>query len=120
MAKDMVLRLLGSHRTSISLGELAELKKLFKVSIASLVVRCSQLGVLTKAAYGRLWAQIKGLGWNGPASTEPYALPPEVPLRMERMCMRAVAEGAISEAKAAELLSISVRELDRRLMGKVA
>jgi len=120
MAKDMMLRLLGSHRTSISLGELAELKKIFKVSIASLVVRCSQLGVLSKAAYGRLWAQIRGLGWNGPASTEPSRLPPEVPQRMERMCMRAVAEGAISEAKAAELLNISVRELDRRLMGQAA
>lgn len=120
MAKDMVLRLLGTHRTSISLGELAEVKKIFKVSVASLVVRCSQLGVLTRAAYGRLWAQIRGLGWNGPASSEPYALPAEVPLRMERMCMRAVAEGAISEAKAAELLNISVRELDRRLMGQGA
>ena len=120
MAKDMMVRLLGAHRTSISLGELAELKKLFKVSIASLVVRCSQLGVLTKAAYGRLWGQIRGLGWNGPASTEPNRLPPEVPQRMERMCLRAVAEGAVSEAKAAELLNISVRELDRRLMGQAA
>lgn len=120
MAKDMMFRLVGSHRTSISLGELAELKKLFKVSIASLVVRCSQLGMLTKAAYGRLWAQIRGLGWNGPASTEPNSLPAEVPQRMERMCMRGVAEGAISEAKAAELLNISVRELDRRLMGQAA
>ena len=118
MAKDTVLRLLGSHRTSISLGELAELKKIFKVSIASLAVRCSQLGVLTKAAYGRLWAQIRGLGWNGPASSEPNSLPAEVPLRMERMCLRAVAEGAISEAKAADLLNISVRELDRRLTGQ--
>jgi len=54
IGQDMVLRLLGQHRTSISLGELAELKKIFKVSVASLVVRCSQLGVLTKAAYGRL------------------------------------------------------------------
>lgn len=120
MAKDMVLRLLGSHRTSISLGELTELKKIFKVSVASLVVRCSQLGVLTKAAYGRLWTQIRDLGWNGPASTEPHSLPAEVPQRMERMCLRAVAEGAISEARAAELLNISVRELDRRLMGQVA
>jgi len=120
MAKDMVLRLLGQHRTSISLGELAELKKIFKVSIASLVVRCSQLGVLTKAAYGRLWAQIRGLGWNGPASREPHPLPAEVPQRMERMCLRAVAESAISEAKAAELLNISVRELDRRLAGQFA
>ena len=115
MASAMMLQLLGNHRTSISIGELAELKKLFKVSIASLVVRCSQLDVLSKAAYGRLWAHIRGLGWNGPASTEPSAFPPEVPQRMERMCMRAVTEGAISEARAAELLNISVREFDRRL-----
>lgn len=120
MAKDMVLRLLGPHRTSISIGELVELKKIFKVSIASLVVRCAQLGILTKAAYGRLWAHIKDLGWNSQASTEPNPLPAEVPQRMERLCLRAVAEGAISEARAAELLNISVRELDHRLMGQVA
>ena len=118
MAKEMMLRLLGSHRTSISLGELVELKKVFKVSIASLAVRCSQVGVLSKAAYGQLWSQIKGLGWNKPGSSEPNPLEPELPQRMERMCMRAVAEGAISEARAAELLSVSVRVLNRRLMGK--
>ncbi|MDG0857491.1 helix-turn-helix domain-containing protein [Roseateles puraquae] len=120
MAKDMVLRLLGAHRTSVSIGELAELKKLFKVSIASLVVRCSQLGILSKAAYGRLWAQIRDMGWNSQASSEPCTLQPEVPQRMERLCLRAVSEGAISEARAAELLNISVRELDRRLSGQFA
>ena len=120
MAKEMVLRLLGPHRTSISIGELAELKKIFKVSIASLVVRCAQVGIVTKAAYGRLWAQIKNLGWNSQASSEPGLLPSEVPQRMERLCLRAVAEGAISESRAAELLNISVRELDRRLMGQAA
>jgi hypothetical protein len=35
---------------------------------------------------------------------------------MERMCLRAVAENIISESRAAELLNISVRELDRRMM----
>ena len=120
MAKEMLVRLLGSHRTSISLGELVELKKLFRVSIASLVVRCSQLGVVPRALYGRIWGQIRALGWNGPQSTEPQLLEPEVPQRMERMCLRAVAEGAISEAKAAELMGISVRELDRRLTPKGA
>jgi hypothetical protein len=39
---------------------------------------------------------------------------------MERLCLRAVAEEAISEPRAAELLGISVRELDRRLMGQIA
>ncbi|PIF75501.1 Zn-dependent peptidase ImmA (M78 family) [Variovorax sp. 54] len=118
MAQDMMHRLLGAHRTSISLGELVELKKLFKVSVAALVVRCAQLGVLPKGAYGRLWGQIRALGWNGPDSNEPNKFPPEVPQRMERMCLRAVAENALSESKAAELLKISVRELDRRLMAQ--
>ncbi|MDO9436739.1 XRE family transcriptional regulator [Hydrogenophaga sp.] len=120
MTKEMLRSLLGPHRTSISMGELAELKKLFKVSIASLVVRCAQLEIVTKAVYGRLWGEIKSLGWNTQASDEPGTLAPDVPQRMERLCLRAVAEGAISEAKAAELLHISVRELDRRLMGQVA
>lgn len=120
MAKDMVIHLLGGHRKSISLGELAELKKLFKVSIASLVVRCAQLGVISKAVYGKLFAQIRALGWNGPQSSEPFRFDPEVPQRMERLCLRAVAEGAISEPKAAELLRISVRELEKRLMAQFA
>lgn len=120
MAGATVGRYLGTHRTSISLGELAELKKVFKVSIASLVVRCSQLGIVSKAAYGRLWADIKRLGWNHPDSSEPYSFEPEVPQRMERLCLRAVAEGAVSEPKAAELLRVSVRELDRRLMAQAA
>ena len=120
VAKDMLFRVLGTHRKSISLGELAELKKLFKVSVAALVVRCSHLGVLSKAAAGRLWAQISRRGWNGPASSEPYGFPAEVPQRMERLGFRAVAEGAISEPKAAELLNISVRQLDLRLAGQPA
>jgi Zn-dependent peptidase ImmA (M78 family)/DNA-binding XRE family transcriptional regulator len=118
MAKEMVHRLLGEHRKSISLGELAELKKVFKVSIAALVVRCSQLGVIAKATYGRLWAQVNALGWNSPTSNEPYPFDPEVPQRMERMCLRAVSENAISESRAAELLNISIRDLDRRLMAQ--
>lgn len=117
MPSESMFRLLGRNRTSISLGELAEVKKVFKVSVASLVVRCSQLDIMSKAAYGRLWAQIRSLGWNSPASNEPYRFPPEVPQRMERICLRAVAEEAISDARGAELLNVSVRELDRRLMG---
>ncbi|MDE2465702.1 MAG: transcriptional regulator, partial [Alphaproteobacteria bacterium] len=120
MARAMMERLLGRHRKSISLGELAELKKLFQVSIASLVVRCSQLGIITKATYSKLWGQIKALGWNTFKSNEPFKLDPERPQRMERLCLRAVAEGAISEPKAAELLKVSVRELDKRLMAQFA
>lgn len=117
MAKEMMFRFLGESRTSISVGELAELKKIFKVSIAALIVRCRQLNIVSKATYGRMWGHIKDLGWNSSSSSEPNLLPAEVPQRMERMCLRAVAEGAISESRAAELLQIGVRDLDARLSG---
>lgn len=39
----------------------------------------------------------------------------EGPRRFERLCFRALAEGAVSEAKAAELLGISVHDLNRRM-----
>lgn len=118
MAKEMMYRLLGTNRTSISLGELAELKKIFKVSIAALAVRCGQLGVLTKAAYYRLWGEIKALGWNTSKSNEPNKFEPEKPQRMERLSLWAIAEGMISKSKAAELLQISVRKLDHLLMAQ--
>jgi len=120
MAKDMMHSLLGKHRTSISLGELVELKRLFRVSIASLIVRCAQLAIIPKATYGRMFAEIKALGWNGPASSEPDRLDPEEPQRMERICLRAVAEDAISLSRGAELLNISVRQLDSILKAKGA
>ena len=42
-------------------------------------------------------------------------MPGEEPQRFERLCFRALAEGAISEAKAAELLETSVHELNQRM-----
>lgn len=116
MAKEMMKRLLGGSRTFISLGELAELQRLFKVSIACLVVRCSQLEILSKASYGKLWGHIRALGLNSPGAKEPNDLPPERPQRMERLCLRAVAEDSLSEAKAAELLHMTVRDLNRLMV----
>ena len=46
---------------------------------------------------------------------EPNPLPCERPQRFERLCIRALSEGVISEAKASELLGTTVRELVRRL-----
>ncbi len=120
MAKEMLLKLLGGYRNAISLGELVELKKIFKVSIACIAVRCSQVGAISKAVYGRLFGHIKAMGWNELGSSEPGQLEPELPQRMERLCLRAISEGAISLSKAAELLKISVGEIDRRLLAHAA
>ncbi len=42
----------------------------------------------------------------------------ETPKRFERLCLQALTEGAISEPKAAELLGVSVHDLDRRIRGQ--
>jgi Zn-dependent peptidase ImmA (M78 family)/transcriptional regulator with XRE-family HTH domain len=115
MTQELLRKLLGSNRHAIAMGELLSLKKFFKVSIAALVVRCGQLGILTKAAYGRMFGWLKANGLADVGAAEPHPLPKETPMRMKRLCLRGVAEGAISESKAMELLGISRRALDQEL-----
>jgi len=113
--RETLVEKVGKHRSTLTLGELVELKRYFRVSLQVLVVRCAQLGIIPRAEYGRAWAMLKGHGYLDPPWPEPEKLPAEVPRRLERLCFRAVAEGALSESKAAEILQISVRTLDRRL-----
>ena len=54
-------------------------------------------------------------GWRQPPYQEPFSSKGVEPKRFERLTFRALAEAAISESKAAELLGMSVRELNRRM-----
>ena len=52
------------------------------------------------------------------ASYEEYgAMAGERPSRFGRLCLRALAEGAISESKAAELLGIGIADVDNYMRG---
>ena len=106
----------GKHRTSVGWDELFELKRLFGVSVQALTYRCKDLGIFSQALFRRLFDEFKQRGWREPPYEEPFVIREgEKPRRFKRLCLRAVAEGAISEPKAAELLGISVRELNRRM-----
>jgi Zn-dependent peptidase ImmA (M78 family)/DNA-binding XRE family transcriptional regulator len=115
MPLEALWREIGKHRTVISLGELFRLKELFGASFQAIVYRCHDLGIVSGAAYRQMFQVFNEKGWRKPPYQEPGAIPPEAeqPRRMERLCFRALAEGAISEAKAAEILGISVRSLTR-------
>ena len=113
--REMMIERLGAARKSISLGELIEQKKFFKMSCASIAMRSQQLEILNKTDAGKLWGFMRSRGLVGKGAHEPEQLAPESPSRMLQLCFRAVSEGAVSEAKAAEILGISVRELDARL-----
>ena len=117
MPAEALWREIGKRRTTISLGELSRLKELFGASLQAITYRCKDLGILSDAGFRQLFGLFTQQGWRKEPYEEPGAIPParELPRRMERLCFRALAEGLISEAKGAEILGISVRELSRRM-----
>jgi len=115
MPAEILWREVGKHRESLSIGELLELKALFKASIQAITYRLKDLEIIGEPLFKRLFEEFVRRGWRKPPYAEPGAIEPEKPERFTRLCYRAVSEGAISEAKAAELLGVSVRELNRRL-----
>lgn len=107
----------GAHRSTISLAELLALKQRFGVSLQALAFRCRDLGIIERPVFSKLFQIFTQRGWRRPPYEEPGKIDPayEEPRRFERLCYRALAEGAIGEPRAAELLGLSVRELCERL-----
>ena len=110
----------GRHRTSIGLGELVDLKTLFGVSAQAIASRCKELGIIGRPEHAGVMIDIRRRGWCNPPFNEPGRLAAERSSRFERLCFRALAEDVISESKAAELLDISVWQLDERMAGATA
>jgi len=115
MPAEVLWSKVGKHRSSIGWSELFALKDLFGASVQAIAYRCADLGIFSAALSQRLFREFSRLGFRTPPDYEPNHLKEEEPRRFERLCYRALAEGALSEAKAAELLGITVIELNRRM-----
>jgi Zn-dependent peptidase ImmA (M78 family)/DNA-binding XRE family transcriptional regulator len=110
----------GKSRSSISLGELIELKKIYGVSVQAIAFRCRDLGIISKSLMGKLFGLFTVKGYRKWPYEEPESMKPEIemPKRFERLCYRALSEGVASEARVAEFLGIPVRDLRDRVTGK--
>jgi Zn-dependent peptidase ImmA (M78 family) len=115
MPAELLWAEVGRHRRALAIGELLELKKLFGVSAQAIAYRCKELGIIGPGAYRTLFQAFARLGWRSPPYPEPNPLPPEKPHRFRRLCFRAAAEGLASEVKVAELLRVTLRQLDREM-----
>ena len=117
MPADVVRAEVGAHRSSISIGELVALKRRFGVSVQAIAFRCKDLGIIDAKAFSDLYREFKRRGWRDPPFEEPAVMQAdeEEPKRFERLCLRALAENVIGESRAAEMLGISMRDLDARL-----
>lgn len=112
--EDELIREVGRRRLDFGFGELVEIKKIFGVSAAVLVMRMRDLGIIGEATVTRIFRGI-GRSWR---TQEPCPLAQsEPPKRFRRLCLRALAEDAISESKAAELLGMRVSDIERVMVG---
>lgn len=99
---EAVVRELGPHRQGLSLEELHSLKLKYGLSMQAWIYRAKDLGIISKHTASRLFQRFQNEGWH---KEEPYSqLPPEETKRMERLVLRSVAEGIVSESRGAELL----------------
>src|ERR1051326_6296818 len=98
----------GSRRRSIPARELFQLKQLFGVSAQAVAYRCKDLGIISQPTVAGIFKLFGAKGWR---RDEPNPIAKEEPSRFERLCIRGLAEGVISEAKASELLQKTVREV---------
>lgn len=117
MPAEAIWHEIGKHRTSISLVELQALKEIFGASFQAIAYRCKDLGIFNQSLFRELFQTFARKGWRSPPFEEFGALAPELeePKRFQRLCYRAIAENVVSEAKGAELLGLSVHELNRMM-----
>ena len=120
MPQQHLLREVGKHRNALGYRELIDLKRLYRVSGAALLVRLQQLDVISQSVLVYAFQTI-GRGWR---TQEPEELEPpdqrgkrEGALRFERLCYRGLAEGLISMGKGTELLRIPIPEVEAGLKG---
>ena len=106
---------IGKHRRTLKIGELLCLKPFFGVSVQALAYRCKDLGIINAATFQNLFALFAKNGWRSPPYEEPSPIAQEKPCRFDRLCYRAVSEGAISIVQGAELMNVTVQELRNRM-----
>ena len=108
MPRAVLLREVGATRHAISPRELFQLKHVLGISAQAIAYRCKDLGIINQRTLSSIFKLFNAKGWR---TSEPLPLPGERPSRFERLCIRALAEDVISEAKASELLQKTAREV---------
>ena len=93
---------LGEHRRNLNWHELHLLKHTYGVSMQAWIYRARDLDIISEYTARQLWIHFRSQGWH---KREPGdQIPQEIPGRMKRLVLRALAEDVISESRAAELL----------------
>ncbi len=118
--RDHLLRKIGRRRKAFGYQELIQMKRLYGVSAAMLLVRLKQADVINQSTLAYAF-QTFASNWRK-FEPEPLEIAGEegkheIPQRFERLCYWACAEKIIDEGKACELLQVSLAEIEQKLKG---
>ncbi len=116
--KDHLVLEVGIRRNALAFKEFMQLKRSYRVSAATLLLRLKQVGIINQSTLSYAF-QTYAKGWR---SSEPSPLESgedkyEVPRRFELLCYRALAEKLIAPSKACELLQRPLDEIARAMKG---
>ena len=111
---------MGSRRHRITYHEIMQLKHMYGISAAAVLMRLGQVGVLPSAAvkhafstFAHSWLKLE----PDPIGEDHGFATFEKPRRFERLVLRAVAEELISPVRAATLLNQSLDSVEQRISG---
>lgn len=110
-----IKRELGLKRQDIR-GDLRLIQREYQVSMASIVMRARQVGIISGETYSNMQ---KWLSASGLRRDERSGIAPEESHLLEQLTLRAVAEGEIGISKAAELLEKPIEEVRKLCYGGV-
>ncbi|MBF2761011.1 MAG: ImmA/IrrE family metallo-endopeptidase [Ectothiorhodospiraceae bacterium AqS1] len=106
----------GRRRHSFGYRELMEIKHMYRVSAAALLVRFEQIGIIKRSTMIGIFKGI-GRGWRKIEPLPIEDIMAERVSRFDRLCFRALSEKLISPAKAIELLGRTANEIQQELKG---
>lgn len=114
MPRDDLLFEIGKHRHRLGYAEIIQVKQIYGVSAAALMVRLKDLGIISQASMATVF---RGMGRKWRSQEPAPIIRSEQPLRFQRLVFRALAEDIISLPKASELLGWSTDRIIRQMHG---
>ena len=97
--------------TEKSMVRLVQFKERFGISVAAMIYRAKDLGLITDAVAKRIWIEINRRGWK---TNEPGYVAEDRSVRFERLLDAAMLEEKITLDQAAELSGVRSDELRER------
>ncbi len=113
MPQDVFRKEFGGHRDRLTSKELIEIKEEYGISIAAIISRAKDLGLISEAFYKRFWIKYNQWGWR---KEEPGTVAArETSNRFELLLQRAAATEALSLSKCASLAKKTLAEFRREV-----